>query len=52
MNGQELKRIKENKEIEEEERVERVVKLLRHVLRMKLKIPCCKVYYVKGWGWL
>ncbi len=36
----------------EEERVERVQKLLRHVMRLKLKIPCCKVYYVEGWGWL
>ena len=36
----------------EEERIVRVQKLLRNVMRMKLKIPCCKVYYVEGWGWL
>jgi hypothetical protein len=36
----------------EDERIKRVQKLLRHVMRMKLKIPAHKVYYVEGWGWL
>jgi hypothetical protein len=35
-----------------DEEVERIQKLLRRVMRMKLKIPCHKVYYVEGWGWL
>jgi hypothetical protein len=30
----------------------RLQKMLRRALRLKLKIPPGKVYYVEGWGWL